>query len=165
MTQVADRSLTLDGDCLVVQVPLKIRRRRGRKEIIAPGGTANSPPEAARTNHSLALTIARAHRWQQLLESGRYTTIGELARDVGVDNSYLARLLRLTLLAPDLILSILDGTEPDGLSLGKLYRMPVAWEEQRRMFTAANAPIPSGTQPVRAAGRTPSPRTLPSGRG
>lgn len=128
MTQVADRTFTLEGDCLVVQVPLKIRRRRGRKEIIAPDGAET----AKAANQSLALTLARAHRWQHLLESGRYTTIGELARDVGVDNSYLARMLRLTLLAPDIVEAILDGTEPDGSSLNKLYQAPVLWEEQRR---------------------------------
>jgi len=59
-------------------------------------------------------------------------TIGELARDVGVDNTCLARMLRLTLLAPDLLEAILAGTEPDGLSLEKLYRVPMEWEEQRR---------------------------------
>ena len=65
--------------------------------------------------------------------------LGEVAPDrhgqeVGVDNSYLARLLRLTFLAPDLIQSILDGTEPDGLSLEKLYQAPEVWEEQRRVL-------------------------------
>jgi len=50
---------------------------------------------------------------------------------LGVDNSYVARILRLTLLAPDLIQSILDGIEPDALSLEKLYRLPTGWEEQR----------------------------------
>ena len=68
----------------------------------------------------------------------RQTTTGnggddvELALDAGVDNSYMARVLRLTLLAPDIIESILNGTEPDGLSLQKLYEAPVIWEEQCR---------------------------------
>ena len=51
-----------------------------------------------------------------------------------MDNSYLARLLRLTLLAPDLVEAILEGNEPDGLSLEKLYRLPDEWEEQRRLL-------------------------------
>ncbi|MCK4300710.1 MAG: hypothetical protein KAX80_14305 [Planctomycetes bacterium] len=133
MSEAARMTLSADGDCLVVQVPLRIRRRGGRKEIIAPAGMDGAPADDAGTNQGLALTIARAHCWRDLLESGRYSTIGELARDAGVDNSYLARMLRLTLLAPDIIESILDGTEPDGLSLEKLYQMPVGWEEQRRV--------------------------------
>jgi len=130
VSEAPTMTLTADGDCLVVRVPLRIRRRAGRKQIIAPdqAETANA------TNQGLAVTLARAHRWQQLLESGRYTTIGELARDVGVDNSYLARMLRLTLLAPDIIEAILDGAEPDGSSLNKLYRAPVLWDEQRRQL-------------------------------
>jgi len=134
MSATARATMTLDGDCLVVQVPLRMKRRAGRKEIIAPAGMDGASADAIRTNQALAVSIARAHRWQALLESGRYATIGELARDVGVDNSYLARLLRLTLLAPDIIASILDGTEPDGLSLEKLYRVPIEWEEQRRLL-------------------------------
>jgi hypothetical protein len=57
-------------------------------------------------------------------------------RGVGVDNSHLARVLRLTVLAPDLVEAILDGEEPDGLSLEKLYRAPVGWEEQREQMSA-----------------------------
>jgi hypothetical protein len=134
MSEAERATLVLDGDCLVVQVPLRIKRRGGRKEIIVPGGVESATAEQVRTNQALAVTVARAHRWQELLESGRYASIGELARDVGVDNSYLARMLRLTLLAPDIIESILGGTEPDGLSLEKLYQAPVVWEEQRQVL-------------------------------
>jgi ParB-like chromosome segregation protein Spo0J len=66
------------------------------------------------------------------MQQGRYASIHELAADLGLDNSYVARLLRLTLLAPDIVEAILDGIEPDGLSLEKLYRAPLMWEEQRR---------------------------------
>jgi hypothetical protein len=134
VSEAARATLALDGDCLVVQVPLRIRRRAGRKEIIVPGGVDLAGADQVRTNQALAVTIARAHRWQELLESGRYASIGELARDVGVDNSYLARMLRLTLLAPNIIESILNGTEPDGLSLEKLYQAPTIWQEQRQVL-------------------------------
>jgi hypothetical protein len=112
-------------------MPLRITRRRGRREIITPPGTGEAVPDRVSTNQGLAVMMARAHRWRELLESGRYATIRALAHDLGVDNSYLARMLRLTLMAPDIIGAILEGTEPDGLSLAKLYRAPMEWEEQR----------------------------------
>ena len=134
MSEAARATLALDGYCLVVQVPLRIKRRQGRKEIIVPGGVDSATSDEARTNQGLAVTIARAHRWQEPLESGRYAGIRELARDAGVDNSYLARMLRLTLLAPDIIESILDGTELDGVSLEKIYCAPTMWHKQREVL-------------------------------
>ena len=129
-----------DEAALVVSVPLTIKRRGGRKEVIAPGGGTPVAPVRPRTNASLALTLARAHRWRDLLEAGRYGSIRELALELGVDSSYAARLLRLTLLAPDLVEAILDGTEPTGLSLETLYRAPADWEEQRKAPTACSHP-------------------------
>ena len=131
MSETRRMALTATGDCLVVQVPLRIKRRRGRKEIIAPAGMAEAVANQISTNRGLAVMVARAHRWRELLEGGQYATIRALAADLGVDNSYVARILRLTLLAPDLIEAILAGTEPDGLSLEKLYRVHVRWDEQR----------------------------------
>jgi hypothetical protein len=133
MSDVTRARLISEGDCLVVRVPLRIRRRRGRREIIAPAGLEEATPAPSGVNRGLAVMVARAHRWRELLETGQYTTIRALAADLGVDNSYVARILRLTLLAPDLIEAILDGTEPDGLSLEKLYRAPADWQEQRRV--------------------------------
>jgi len=137
--------LTAGGECLVVMVPLQIRRRGGRKQVIAPGDVNADGVAQPQTNQPLALALARAHRWRQLLEEGRYATIRELALALGVDNSYVARLLRLTLLAPDIIEAIVDGTEPDGLSLEKLYRLPAEWEGQRRVLD--EAPLSSSVGP------------------
>ena len=128
------------GECLVVSVPLTIKRRGGRKQVIAPDGRSPGAAEPPRTNASLALTIARAHRWRLLLEEGRYASIRELALAAGVDNSYVARLLRLTLLTPDLVEAILEGTEPSGLSLEKLYRAPLEWESQRHGLAFTSPP-------------------------
>jgi hypothetical protein len=119
------------GEYLVVTVPLTMKRRRGRREIIAPANLDPVAPVQPRANTPLALTIARAHRWREALEAGQHASIRELALAVGVDSSYAARILRLTLLAPDIIEAILEGTEPDGLSLEQLYRLPAEWEGQR----------------------------------
>jgi len=130
--------IVAEREQLVVSVPLAMKRRGGRKEIITPGGQAPESQSHSRTNASLALTIARAHRWRGLLEQGRYRSIRALAGELGVDNSYVARLLRLSLLAPDIVEAILEGTEPSGLSLQKLYRSPMEWERQRQML---NSPL------------------------
>ncbi len=103
MSDAVRTVLASEGDCLVVRVPLCIRRRRGRREIVAPTGLDGAAPAPVSTNRGLAVMVARAHRWRELLESGRYATIRALAAELGVDNSYVARILRLTLLAPDLI--------------------------------------------------------------
>jgi hypothetical protein len=126
--------LTAGGEYLVVTVPLRITRRGGRKQVIAPGDVNADGSVQRQTNQPLALALARAHRWRKLLEEGRYATIRELALALGVDNSYVARLLRLTLLAPDIIEAIIEGTEPDGLSLDKLYGLPAEWEKQKQVL-------------------------------
>jgi hypothetical protein len=136
MRRHRESSIDLEGESLVVTVPLAMKRRRGRKEIITPGGQCDRSLAPPRTNASLTLTIARAHRWRELLEEGRYASIRELALALGVDNSYVARLLRLTLLAPDLVEAILEGTEPSGLSLGQLFRVSLDWESQRQEIGA-----------------------------
>jgi hypothetical protein len=117
------------GDDIVVTVPLELKRRGGRKEV----DSASNPRVAASTGAQLplALTLARAHRWRALLESGRYGTIRELSGALGMDNSYVARLLRLTLLAPDITEAILEGAEPSGVSLEKLFCLPLDWGRQR----------------------------------
>jgi len=125
-----------EGEQLVVSVPLAMKRRGGRKEIITPGGQTPESRRQPSTNAPLALTIARAYRWRELLEQGRYRSIRSLAEKLGVDNSYVARLLRLSLLAPDIVEAILDGAEPSGLSLEKLYRAPMEWERQRQELSS-----------------------------
>ncbi len=67
-----------------------------------------------------------------MLEKGRYGTIDELAAADKINSSYASRLLRLTLLAPDIVEAILDGRQPDGMTLpGLMEPFPVEWERQR----------------------------------
>ena len=129
-------NLTKDGGGLRVRVPMTFRRRGGRKEIVVSEGLDAARSPAPRSDDPLVLAIARAHRWKELLEIGRYADITELAQAMGVNASYVGRLLNLTLLAPDIIETIVSGRDPGGLSLERLYRLPLAWEEQRRTLAA-----------------------------
>ena len=77
----------------------------------------------------------RAHRWKRLLEQGKYRSAAELAEAEGLTRSFVTRLLRLTLLAPDIVEAILDGRQPKGMQLEDLTQaLPSAWEEQRQRF-------------------------------
>lgn len=76
--------------------------------------------------------IARAHRWKRLMESGRFASVTELAEAEKINQSYLCRVLRLTLLAPEIVEAILDGRQPAGLQMNALLRpMPLEWAAQR----------------------------------
>lgn len=123
-----------DGDAIVIDIPMNLRRRCGRKEIVLPPGVAlaTESADADASPTPLALALARAFRWQEMIETGEAESNSDLARKLKLDQSYIARTIRLASLAPDLVEAILDGQEPDGLSLWALRRdVPMVWEEQR----------------------------------
>ena len=115
---------------LTVRVPLAVRKPRGgRKLVVTTGGTMNRGPSAADT--TLVKAIARAFRWRRIMETGRFATLNELAAAEKINSSYVSRLLRLTLLAPDIVEAILDGRQPEGMTLpGLMNPFPVEWEGQ-----------------------------------
>ena len=118
---------------IVVNVPLTLKKRGGRKEVVLPQAFASESPMRPSRQEALVIAIARAHRWQKLLDEGKFKSVSDLAREIGLDVSFAARLLRLALLAPDIVEAILVGEEPSGLSLTMLTKqLPMAWEEQRR---------------------------------
>lgn len=123
--------LQADYDGLIVSVPFGMKKRAGRKEVILPDEFNDA--SAARMPHQEALVVAlaRAYRWQKLLDEGKFKSVSDLAREIGLDVSFAARLLRLTLLAPDIVEAILMGEEPSGLSLTTLTKqLPSDWNEQ-----------------------------------
>ena len=124
-------ALISDGG-LRIRVTMSLKRRGGRKEIVVAQGLPRRQRSARQTHSALVLAVIRGHRWKELLESGRYPSVDALAARMGVGSSYVGRHLNLALLAPDIVEAILMGREPDGLSLDKLYRLPVEWAEQRR---------------------------------
>src|SRR5215212_9468950 len=97
-----------DGRTITVRVPISIRKRGGKKVVLAPDGTSGGAMlPSRRIDNSMVKAIARAFRWRYMLESGRHATIKEIACDEAINESYVARVLRLTLLAPDIVESIL----------------------------------------------------------
>jgi len=119
----------------VIHIPMRLKHNGGRKQIIVPHALDGSENERSPIQHPLALALARGFRWRDLLESGKFSSVASLAEAVKADPSYVRRQIRLTCLAPDLVRMILDGQEPDGVSLEQLARkMPGEWEEQRKLM-------------------------------
>jgi hypothetical protein len=123
--------MTGAAQMLTVRVPLAVRKLRGgRKLVLTPASTTNRGSPAADT--TLVKALARAFRWRRMMETGRYGTIDELAAAEKINSSYVSRLLRLTLLAPDIVEVILDGRQPEGMTLPALMEpFPVEWARQK----------------------------------
>lgn len=137
-------TLTKDGRTLTVRVPFALRKRGGRKLVVTPEGATWGAPRP-RVDSTMVKALARAHRWKRLLESSRFGSVAELAEAEKINQSYLCRVLRLTLLAPDIVEAILDGRQPTSLQLDALLRgIPFVWDEQRREITVSDQrdPIP-----------------------
>jgi len=133
--------LSADGKTIIVKIPMKFRRRGGRKLIIAPDGGDAWMPSKPRRDDTLIKAIARARRWQRMLESGQVPSTRQLAEKEKINASYLARILRLTLLAPDIVEAILDGRQPKGLLLVDLMKtFPVEWDRQRTLLGFSRKP-------------------------
>ncbi|MDO8608143.1 MAG: hypothetical protein Q7R40_16530 [Phaeospirillum sp.] len=125
-------------DTLTVRVPLTLRRYGGRKLVIVPEGEGVPVRAKASPDDTLLKALARAHRWKRMLESGQVVSLNELSEAEKINPSYLTRIYRLTLLAPDIIEAILDGRQPRTLQLADLMDdMPVEWHRQRERYGIA----------------------------
>jgi hypothetical protein len=119
---------------ITVRIPLTIRRRPGRKTIISPNGDqlTSAGGVSRRADPAMVKALARAFRWKRMLDQGRYGSITEIAVSEKIDRGFVGTLLRLTLLAPDIVEAILDGRQPTDLGLPTLLKpFPVEWDRQR----------------------------------
>src|SRR3954453_5452799 len=122
----------LEGGTLVVRIPMRLGRQRGRKRILAPDGSELTPSTRPQPDGVLVKALARGWRWQRMLDRGVYGSVTEIAEAERISKSYASRILRLALLAPDLVEAILGGWADQRVMLKKLERpLPVGWEEQR----------------------------------
>ena len=126
--------ISADNNTVIVRVPLRHRRRGGRKLMVATGHT---PIRAVKikTDDTVLKALGRAYRWKRMLESGEFASISDLASAEKINHSYIRRILRLTLLSPAIIEMILDGRQPRDLHLERLLRsLPDYWAEQACRF-------------------------------
>ena len=128
----------LDGSTLVVRIPMRFQRRGGRKRIVAPDGSAIVPSSKPQPDGTLVKALARAWRWQHMLDEGVYSSVIEISDAEGISKSYVSRILQLALLAPDVVERVLEGSSGIDLRLEALRAsIPLAWDEQRKQIAAA----------------------------
>ena len=95
---------------MTVRVPLTVRRWPGRKTIVTPD-RQDYVPTLVRSDPALVKALARAFRWQRMLDEGKYASLSEMAKAERIERGYLGKILRLTLLAPSLFEAVLNGTQ------------------------------------------------------
>ena len=130
---------------MTVHIPIAFRQRGGRKALVSPAGDLTpSSPTLHPSGYSPAVkALARAFRWRKLIETGVHSTIHDIAKAEGINPSYVSRVLRLTLLAPELIERTLADAPAsvDDLTLP----LPARWQDQTSLFLCSH---PLGTSIV-----------------
>ena len=122
-------------DVISIDIPMTFKKRGGRKVIVLPDGSHGHPEPAATIDNTMIKSIARAFRWQRLLENGTYTCLDDIARSEKIGASFVSRYHRLVLLAPDIVEAILDGRQPAQLTVKDLLQaFPVQWKAQRELI-------------------------------
>ena len=123
--------LNPDGTTMTVRVPMKFQVRGGRKLVVTPDGSPSWAEPRKRIDNVMAKALARAFRWQKLLENGTHATIEEIANAEKINSSYISRILRLTLLSPKIVEMILDGRQPLSLTIRMLQnKFSLEWDIQ-----------------------------------
>ena len=120
---------------VTVTVPFAIRKRGGRTLVITPDGVTSAPAPRTRVDSALLKALARGFRWRKLLETGHFATIEEIAKAENINPSYISRVLRMTLLAPETVEAILAGRKPEGLTMSRAMQpFALDWGQQRQDF-------------------------------
>lgn len=115
---------------LELKYPVRFGQKRGRTVIVEPASVERITPHR---DEKLFNAVTLAFYWKQIMEE-KHLSVTELARRENIDRGYMGQIIRLTTLAPDIIMAIINGTQPKLLNLRKLLRerFPYSWEEQKR---------------------------------
>ena len=118
----------LENGNVKITIPMSFRNCSGRKRIVTQELNSNF-------NKPIITNLARAFRWQALIDSGKFSNVHELARALGKDDGYVSRIIRLTLLSPEIIHAIIAGTLEKDIGIEQLKQaMPLMWDDQKKMF-------------------------------
>lgn len=125
----------LGNGIINIHIPFSVKRRGGRKLILSPNGDNAVFEAKPQQDNSLIKVLVRAYKWRKHFETNKFRSLDELAEKLEVNKSYLARVMRLNLLAPDIKEAILNGTQPRTLTTTELLKpFPESWQEQRGWF-------------------------------
>ena len=132
----ATKQVDREGSAVTIRVPLALKNRGGRKVVVSPNGQPFSAPIRPRVDNTLLRAVVQAFHWKSQLEAGQFATVSELAAAEGLNGSYVSHVLRLALLAPDLVEAVVQGSQPTTMQLQALVRnVPDHWDMQRRSWT------------------------------
>lgn len=118
--------------------PLRFRQRGGRRLVLpAAGSSLEEQPKEATINSPLINAVAQAFYWAKLIDMGVAASGSDIAEREGLEASTVNERLRLSLLSPEIIESVLNGTQPKGLTVQWLNRnsFPADWEKQKKLIT------------------------------
>jgi len=125
----------LGNGVINIHIPFAVKRRGGRKLILSPDGDNPVFEAKPRQDNSLLKVLVRAYKWRERYDDGKYKSLDALAEKLDVNKSYLARVMRVNLLAPDIKESILNGTQPRTMTVTDVLKpFPESWQEQRGWF-------------------------------
>lgn len=107
--------------------------------IIAPSGAGmllnTSDLKSPKPDASFVTALVKAFQWQDLVDQGIYSSPKDLAEKESIEVTHVYRLMRLTMLAPDIIEAVLNGSQPRTLTLQNIVRgFPISWKEQRALY-------------------------------
>ena len=127
--------LSRDGRTMLISIPISMRRTGGRKKVVTPADAAPWSPPPARIDNTAIKALARAHRWRGMLESKLFPSVRDLAKAEKINEAYLGRVLRLTLLSPKITEAILSGRQREELDVAQLLKpFPIEWDRQEALF-------------------------------
>jgi hypothetical protein len=130
-------TLSRDGRMMIVSIPISLRRQGGRKQVVTPADATPWMPPPSRVDSTIVKALVRAHRWRAMLESTIHRTVRDLAKAEHINEAYLGRVLRLTLLSPAIIEALLSGQQQTDLELADLLKpFPIEWAKQEAFFNS-----------------------------